>query len=915
MRGFAWSLVVAGSLALAGPLDPVASPAEAQAPDTVSCANPAATIDKGFVTGAFQSCAVDNEESFTLTMAPEDAGPINCSAWYAFRVTPKMKGQITINLDYTRCGHRYWPKTSTDGVTWDFMQDRHVEVEGERGARTARLTLKLKNKPVFVAAQEILPPSVYDAWMDQHEGKPLVERQLLGKSAEKRDIEMITLADPTGGQRETVLLIGRQHPPEVTGALAMFPFMETLMGDSDLAKAYRARFETIAVPLLNPDGVVRGHWRHNTGGVDLNRDWGPFTEPETFLMKGLMDQIDADPNRQLRLVLDFHSTNRDVFYTIPDELPTDPTLFTKKWLERYQDRMPGYEVDRDARHTIGRPISKAYSFDTYGVPAITFEIGDDTDRKLIRRIGRESAIAMMEELLETPPPAPIIDQVQAEAVTILAGGQVFDGSGAPSVVTDVAMVGDSIAHIGSDARELYPDSKLVDVTGLIVAPGFIDPHTHAVIDLASDDAGRRANLPFAFQGVTTVVTGNDGFGFPGIYEMATAAEAIGIGTNVAFLAGFGPIRETVLERENRAPTALELRRMKQMTRRAMCQGAWGFSTGLYYVPQNYARTDEVIALAREAAALGGYYDTHMRDESTYNVTVTGALAETLRIGREAGIPVHIAHIKALGPAVWGHSAQMIAMIEEARAAGQRVTADQYPWNASGTRVSNALVPRWALEGGLENLRTRLADPELRARIRQGMIESLERRGGAERLLITGRLGASSAPVGKTLADYAETRKMEPVDTALAILEEADARLASFNMSDEDIERFAYQDWVVTGSDGSTGHPRKYASFPKAYRDLVSGEGSMSLARFIQRSSGQTADIIGIPDRGYLKPGYKADIVVFDPSEFAPNATFESPREFSSGVVHLFVNGVALIRNGEASDSLPGQVLLKQTSCH
>ncbi len=915
MRGFAWPFVVAGSLLLAGPLEPVAAPASAQSMDTPSCSNEAATIDKDFVTGAFQSCAADGAKRFTLTMAPEDAGPINCSAWYAFRVTPKVKGQVTINLDYTKCGHRYWPKTSTDGVNWEYMRVRNVEVEGERGAKTARLTLTLKDKPVFVAAQEILPPSVYDAWMDQHEAKPFVDRRLLGKSAEQRDIEVLTLADAAEEQRETILLIGRQHPPEVTGALAMFPFMETLMGDSDLAKAYRARFETIAVPLLNPDGVVRGHWRHNTGGVDLNRDWGPFTEPETYLMKGLLDQIDGDPARQLRLVLDFHSTNRDVFYTIPDELPTNPQLFTKNWLERYQDRMPGYEVDRDARHTIGRPISKAYSFDTYGVPAITFEIGDETDRKLIRRIGQESAIAMMEELLETPPPEPVVQQEQAEAVTILTGGQVFDGSGSAAVTTDVAIVGDSIAHIGSDAKERFPDAKIIDVAGLIVAPGFIDPHTHAVNDLASDKADRRANLPFAFQGVTTVVTGNDGFGFPGIYEMAAAAKAIGIGTNVAFLAGFGPIRETVLERENRAPTALELRRMRQMTRRAMCQGAWGFSTGLYYVPQNYARTDEVIALAREAAVLGGYYDTHMRDESTYNVTVTGALAETLRIGREADIPVHIAHIKALGPAVWGHSAQMIAMIEEARAAGQRVTADQYPWNASGTRISNALVPRWALEGGLEDLRTRLTDSELRARIREGMIESLERRGGAERLLITGRLGASSAPVGKTLAEFADAQEMEAVDAALAILEEADARLASFNMSDEDIERFAYRDWVVTGSDGSTGHPRKYASFPKAYRDLVMGEGSMSLARFIRRSSGQTADIIGIADRGYLKPDYKADIVVFDPSAFAPNATFQSPRELSSGVIHLFVNGVALIRDGQATQELPGEVLLKETSCH
>ncbi len=914
MRKSALGIAVFNALlvsALVGPASARTSPASTSG---ASCESDVAVIDNNFPTGAFAACEVVSEKRFKLTIAPEDEGDINCSAWYAFRVTPRKNTRITVELDYTKCGHRYWPKSSTDGQNWDYLPERYVSVEGERGERTATIKLKTGKRAQFIAAQEILPPSVYDAWLDSQEGKPITERRLLGKSAHQRDIEMLTIADPGFAQRETVVLVGRQHPPEVTGALAMFPFMETLMGDSELAKAYRARFETITVPLLNPDGVVYGHWRHNTGGVDLNRDWGPFTQPETQLMNRVLRQIEADPNRKLRLLLDFHSTNRDVFYTIPDKLPTDPPLFTKNWLERYQERMTGYEVDRDARHTVGRPISKAHTFDIYGAPAITFEIGDETDRKLITRIGRESAIAMMETLLKTVPPAPAqANQVPPET-TIIAGGMVYDGSGQDGAQVDIAISGDTISYVGSDALERFPEAKLIDASGLIVAPGFIDPHTHAGSDLASDDAERRANLAFGYQGVTTVVIGNDGFGYPGVYEMATAAEKLGIGTNVAFLAGLGPIRESVLGKEDVAPNAAQLEQMKSLTRNAMCEGAFGFSAGLYYVPQNYAETDEVIALARIAGELGGYYDTHMRDESNYNITVTGALRETLRIGREADIPVHIAHIKALGPAVWGHSEQMIAMIEDARAEGQRVTADQYPWTASGTRISNALVPRWALEGGLDQLRARLIDEETFGRIIVEMEQALARRGGADRLLVTGQLGEAAAPIGKTLAEIAEQQDVSAIEAAIDILRSGDARVASFNMNPDDIAAFARQGWVVTGSDGSTGHPRKYASFPKAYRDLVSDEGGMSLARFIRRSSGQTADIIGLERRGYLKPGYFADIVIFDPAEFSPQASYQSPREYALGVRHLIVNGTPLVSEGEYSGQLPGQALLKQTDC-
>lgn len=414
MRGVTAGLL----LALAGWAGAVSQPALASAPAVPevsqtpdpNCETNAAVIDKGFVTGAYAACEATGKKRFKLTISPEDEGEINCSAWYAFRVTPQRKTRITVDLDYTRCGHRYWPKTSTDGVNWDFMPSQSVRVDGERGERTATLSLKLGKEPVFVAAQEIFPPSVYDSWLEEREKASFAAVGLLGRSAQGRAIKLLRIADPEAGQRETVVLVGRQHPPEVTGALAMVPFVETIMGDSDLAAAYRARFETLVVPLLNPDGVVLGHWRHNTGGVDLNRDWGPFSQPETALMRDLLTWVEADPARDMRVLIDFHSTNRDVFYTIPDELETDPPLFTKKWLELYRERMPGYAVDRDARHTAGRPISKAHAFDIYGAPGITFEIGDETDRELIKRIGREAAIAMMYTMLETvsPPSDPAV---------------------------------------------------------------------------------------------------------------------------------------------------------------------------------------------------------------------------------------------------------------------------------------------------------------------------------------------------------------------------------------------------------------------------------------------------------------------------------------------------------------------------
>ncbi|MCB2066683.1 MAG: hypothetical protein KDE15_08605 [Erythrobacter sp.] len=383
------------------PVDTGTAPLVAQA----RCAGPQAAIDTDFPTGALASCTVEDDGRVAITIAPEDAPPINCSAWYAFRLTPAEARTYTVDLNYTACGHRYWPRYSHDGMTWHDVAAEDVEVTGTGEDRAARIRLHSDGQPVFIAGQEIVAPATYDAWIAGLAGRAEVTALLLGQSAEHRDIPMLRIAAPEGGQRETVVLLGRQHPPEVTGALAMFAFVDTVLGESDLARTYRARFETLVIPMLNPDGVVHGYWRHGTGGLDLNRDWGPFTQPETRLMRDLLEGVEADPARDLRLFLDFHSTRHDTVYTLTDAQVTDPPHFRDRWLARYAELLPGYDVRVEPGHNPELPVSKAWVYDRYGVPTATYEIGDRTDRALIRQLGMAAAQAMMETMLASDPPA------------------------------------------------------------------------------------------------------------------------------------------------------------------------------------------------------------------------------------------------------------------------------------------------------------------------------------------------------------------------------------------------------------------------------------------------------------------------------------------------------------------------------
>jgi N-acyl-D-amino-acid deacylase len=493
------------------------------------------------------------------------------------------------------------------------------------------------------------------------------------------------------------------------------------------------------------------------------------------------------------------------------------------------------------------------------------------------------------------------------ADVLIQGGTVYGGVDTSPSKYDVVIVGDKIVYVGPDGGKRYEAREIVNAEGKIVAPGFIDVHAHPETYVRSDDAKQRLNAPWLFQGVTTLFIGVDGYGTPDVAEERAWFERQGVGTNLVPYVGFGAVRKQVLHEDDRAPSSGELNEMRKLVAKGMCEGAIGFSTGLFYAPQSFAKTDEVIALAKEAAARGGIYDTHQRDESSYSIGLLGSVNEVLQIGREASIPVHFAHIKALGVDVQGQAPQVIAAIDAARKAGQDVTADQYPWNASGSNLESSLLPRWAVDGGREALLKRLDNAAQQGKIRAEMLDNLRRRGGAESLLMT---SANTPWTGKTLRQMAKSWKVEPFEAALRIIRTGKGTaVASFNMSEDDIRLFMRQPWVVTSSDGSDGHPRQYATFPMKYAKYVQKDKVISLEEFILSSRGRSADMFKLDRCGYLKAGYFADVVIFDPTHYAPKADYLHPKVLSEGVEELWVNGVPAIRAGKLTGQPAGRVLL------
>ena len=483
---------------------------------------------------------------------------------------------------------------------------------------------------------------------------------------------------------------------------------------------------------------------------------------------------------------------------------------------------------------------------------------------------------------------------------IIRGGSLIDGSGSPAKKADIGIAGDRIVFIGSSAGRKA--KREIDATGLVVTPGFIDPHTHTAGDLSDPKRGR--NDAYLMQGVSTVATGNDGNSPKEIGATLAKWTRQGIGTNAALFIGQGTVRGEVMGMSDAKPTADQLNRMKALVGTAMNEGAIGISTGLYYAPGSYSSTEEVIELSKIAAQHGGIYDTHMRDESSYTIGLLGSVRETIRIGQEAHIPVMISHIKALGADVWGKSSDVIALIDNARKAGVNVTASQYPYTASGTSVTAALVPRWAEADGA--LLKNLSDSSLHPRLVSEMNQNLVRRGGADSLLMTS--SRDKTIVGKTLAAIAHERNESPVDAAIEIVKAGGSDVASFNMKENDIETFMRQPWVMTCSDGSEGHPRKYGTYPRKLREYVYEKHVIPLEFAIRSSTSLPAETLGLKDRGLLKAGYFADVLVFDPKVINERATYQSPQVLATGVRYLTVNGRLAIDNGALTQTLAGRAL-------
>jgi N-acyl-D-aspartate/D-glutamate deacylase len=352
--------------------------------------------------------------------------------------------------------------------------------------------------------------------------------------------------------------------------------------------------------------------------------------------------------------------------------------------------------------------------------------------------------------------------------------------------------------------------------------------------------------------------------------------------------------------------------MRTLIDKAMREGAYGVGSGLFYAPQSYSTTDEVIAVISAAKPYGGVYDTHQRDESSYSIGLLNSVREAIRIGRESGLTTNLGHVKALGVDVWGYADSVLKLMREARAGGDMVVADQYPWTASGTGLSAALLPRWAQAGGRDSLQMRITDAATRERLLTEMRDNLRRRGGDSTLLLINGSAAARPYIGKTLKQVAAEKGTPAVETALEMIRMGlDMGVASFNMTERDIETFMKDPYVMTSSDGSGGHPRLFGTYPRKIRRYVLDRPVITMERMIQSASQQVAEVYGIRERGSIRTGYFADVIVFDPATIREQATYVEPEKLSVGMRWVVVNGQLAVADGEPTKATAGRGLRKR----
>ena len=499
---------------------------------------------------------------------------------------------------------------------------------------------------------------------------------------------------------------------------------------------------------------------------------------------------------------------------------------------------------------------------------------------------------------------------------LLLGGTVLDGTGADETTADVGIRDDRIVFVGDADEAGVAADKTLDVAGLMVTPGFIDMHAHSALD---EDYGRGA-APFLFQGITTVVVGVDGGGTPRVRERYAQLADGGIGVNAITYVGHGAIRREVIGMEDRAPTDDELDDMRALVRQGMEEGAFGLSSGLFYVPGFYAETDEVVELAKVAAEFGGIYDTHDRDlgASYQGIGYLASIREGIAIGEASGTRVIFSHFNAQGRSNYGRAPEGAALIDEARARGVDVWAAQHVYTATQSSLRAYAIPRWASAGGFDALLVRLDDPETWPELSRQSVEMLAIRGGAQKILIVDPRPELN---GRTLANVAEGWELDVPEAVRRILRDGNASVMNLELYDAENTRFlAQQDWMMTCTDGRDprpdqpiSHPRVYGAFTKKLRDYVLDEGVLTMPYTIRSMTGLAADFLRLSERGYIREGAIADIAVFDRNAIRDRATYDDPRQFSEGTVHVLVNGTFALENGELTNELAGRPIQRPPS--
>ena len=492
---------------------------------------------------------------------------------------------------------------------------------------------------------------------------------------------------------------------------------------------------------------------------------------------------------------------------------------------------------------------------------------------------------------------------------LIRNGRVLDGTGNPWYRADIGITGDRIRAVGTLTGASA--KTVIDAQDRFVTPGFIDVHSHAGPGLATKEL--QQGQPLLAQGLTTVFVNPDGGGPIDLASQRATYERQHIGVNVGLFVPHGSIRREVMGMTDHDPSAADLSKMVELTRQGMQAGGIGLSSGLYYAPGSYSKTAEVIAMAKATAPFGGVYASHIRDEADYNIGVVAAVDEVIAIAEGGGVRGVVTHMKALGPASWGLSKTLIEHIEAARTRGAEVFADQYPYEASGTSIVGALIPRSAQVGGREAMLKRFTG-ELRGEVREAVKTNIARRGGADTFLVS-EFEPDTSIEGQRLSDLAKKKGLTPEEYALTLLEKGDAGLVSFNMAEEDIERIMRQPWTMTCTDGDLGpmgvgkpHPRAYGAFARKLKRYVRERNTIDIAAAIRSMTSLPATVFGMKDRGQLRAGAFADILIFDLTKVNDAATYADPHQFSEGMNDILVNGELVRRDGKFTSALPGRVL-------